>query len=335
MVKRLILIGVTVSIAFSAWYRFALTAPDAEDTSRVRVVIEKGSSTSDIANLLEEQSLIRSSLAFTIHARLRGDAGKLQAGTFVLQRSLGASAIMQALQSGVVQEEAITIPEGFTVRDIDALLAERGFIQSGELEACARNCAFGEFPFLPEIDSLADRGGRVEGFLFPDTYFIDPEQFSVEAFLERLLTTFRTRVMEPYAEDVRASGLTQHEIITLASLIEKETNTDEERPIVSGILWKRFQANMGLGVDASVRYILHKPTGPLTIADLNDASPYNLRKFRGLPPGPIANPGIKSIEAALHPTESPYWYYLHGSDGVIRYAVTNEEHNQNKFDYLR
>lgn len=335
MAKKWILIGIMACIALGVWYRFALTAPDAEDASRVRVVIEKGSSTSDIANLLEEKSLIRSSLAFTIHARLRGEAGKLQAGTFVLQRSLGVPAIMQALQSGIVQEEAITIPEGFTVRDIDELLAERGLIQSGELEACARDCAFDAFNFLPVIDSLADRGGRVEGFLFPDTYFIDPEQFSIEAFLERLLTTFRTRVMEPYAEDMRLSGLTQHEIITLASLIEKETSTDEERPIVSGILWKRFNADMGLGVDASVRYILNKPTGPLTTADLNSPSPYNLRKFRGLPPGPIANPGIKSIEAALHPTESPYWYYLHGSDGVIRYAVTNEEHNQNKFDYLR
>ena len=105
--------------------------------------------------------------------------------------------------------------------------------------------------------------------------------------------------------------------------------------MVSGILWKRFDEGMGLGVDAAIRYILDKPTAVLTRVDLEVDSPYNLRKYRGLPPGPIANPGIRSIEAALRPQASDYYYYLHGTDGVIRYAVTNDEHNENKARYLR
>lgn len=126
-----------------------------------------------------------------------------------------------------------------------------------------------------------------------------------------------------------------HDIITMASLIEEESRHDEERAIISGILWKRFDEGIGLYVDASNRYILDKPTAAITANDLNMDSPYNLRKYRGLPPGPIANPSIGSIRAALNPESSPYYYYLHGNDGRIHYAVTNDEHNVNRARYLQ
>ncbi len=121
----------------------------------------------------------------------------------------------------------------------------------------------------------------------------------------------------------------------MASLVEEETRTDDERAIVAGILWKRFDAGTGLGVDATVRYALDKPSSALTVSDLDTNSDYNTRKFRGLPPGAIASPSLESIKAALHPEASEYWYYLHGTDGQIRYAKTNEEHNENKYKYLR
>jgi len=174
----------------------------------------------------------------------------------------------------------------------------------------------------------------LEGYLFPDTYFVNPDEFVAKFFLERMLGTFRTRVVEVLESDIVSSGRSLEEIVTMASLIERETKTDEERPMVAGILWKRFDAKQGLDVDATVRYALQKPVEPLTKNDLENRSPYNTRRFAGLPPGPIANPGLKSTQAALHPTESRYWYYLHGSDGVIRYAETNEEHNANKVKYL-
>jgi UPF0755 protein len=120
----------------------------------------------------------------------------------------------------------------------------------------------------------------------------------------------------------------------MASLIERETSSDDEREIVSGILWKRLSADQGLAVDATVRYALGKITEALTKDDLSIDSAYNTRKYRGLPPGPIANPGLKSIKAAINPKDSPYFYYLHGKDGQIRYSETNDEHNLKKAKYL-
>jgi UPF0755 protein len=120
----------------------------------------------------------------------------------------------------------------------------------------------------------------------------------------------------------------------MASIIEKESRNNTERPIVAGILWKRFDNNWMLGADATTRYTTGKKTEPLTTDDLSDPNKWNTRAVRGLPPGAICNPGLSSIEAAANPQESDYWYYLHGNDGQIRYAETLEEHNKNKSDYL-
>ncbi len=242
---------------------------------------------------------------------------------------------MEALRRGIAEEGVITIPEGFTVLDVDRVLSEKQIIEKGALLACAQTCDFPAFAFLPkEVTSLAARGGRLEGYLFPDTYFVVIENFSPKAFLERLLREFEERVVKQYADTLKQSKRPLHQIVTMASLVEEETRKGEERPVVASILWKRFDAGMGLGVDATVRYVLQKPTGKLTVADLNGNSPYNLRKFRGLPPGPIASPGIESIRATLVPKATPYWYYLHGADGQVHYAETNEEHNVNKYKYL-
>ena len=176
--------------------------------------------------------------------------------------------------------------------------------------------------------------GRLEGYLFPDTYFVNAAEFDVQKFLERLLRTFEERVASGLQDDLAVSGRDLSDVITMASLIERETVTSEERPIVSGILWKRLDAGRALDVDATVRYILEKPTNALTRSDLEFDSPYNTRRIAGFPPGPIANPGLASIKAALHPEDSPYWYYLHDNEGKIHYAETNDEHNVNKVRYL-
>jgi UPF0755 protein len=150
-----------------------------------------------------------------------------------------------------------------------------------------------------------------------------------------MLGTFRKRIIAAHAEEIKAGGKTLADIVTMASLIEKESRYDDERAMVSGILWKRFDAGTLLGVDATVRYRVSKKTEPLTKTDLLIDSAFNTRRIRGLPPSPITNPGESSIMAALQPKDSSYWYYLHGNDGVIRYAVTNDEHNVNKARYLR
>jgi UPF0755 protein len=337
--KKFLLLLIVLIVAFvgvrQIRYSRGLAPVDEGSEERIVVKVPKGSSVSAIANLLEEEGAVRSAWAFRRYVRAEELENKMQAGSFVLTKSMDVPAIVTAMTEGKASEVIITIPEGYTVKDIDALLADKQLIKAGELMACAQRCDFSAYDFLPKSADLADRGGTVEGYLFPDTYFVLVEDFTAENFLKRLLDTFRTRVVTAHASDLKASKRTLHETITMASLIEEETRTDEERPIVSGILWKRFDDGMGLGVDAAVRYIIDKPTAAITNADLNVNSPYNLRKFRGLPPGPIANPSLKSIEASLNPKESPYYYYLHGKEGRIHYAVTNEEHNLNRARYLR
>lgn len=331
----LLCVAGVVWLIWSTWYNHALTAFDSESTQRISVTIPSGSSSARIAEILEEKGVIRSPFAFLHYARKEGKAASLQAGTFIVQTSMSAQEIVDILSTGKTQEQSVTIPEGYTVEDIDRLLIEKQLIAEGDFMECARTCDFSSFDFLPDIKNAAARGGKIEGYLYPDTYFVDASTFKSTLFAERMLGVFRTKIIHALKADILASGRSLHEIVTMASLVEEETRTNAERPIVAGILWKRFDEGMGLYVDASNRYILHKPTGTITASDLDMDSAYNLRKYRGLPPTPIANPSIASIRAALHPESSPYYYYLHGSDGVIRYAITNDEHNVNKAKYLR
>jgi len=332
--KRPLIIAAIVIAVLFLWYKRALGAPDVGSDKRIPVTIEAGSSTAAIADILEEAGVIRSSTAFKWHVRLNGKAAALQAGSFVFTPSLTVAEVIERLTSSEKGESSVTIPEGYTVFDIDKLLAEKGLIEAGEFAECALTCDFSSFEFLPKRTDLATRRGQVEGSLYPETYLVDPSNFIPKFFMERLLGTFRSKVLTPMESELQSSKRSLHEVITMASLIEEETRRSDERGIVSGILWKRIDEGMGLYVDATTRYIAEKPTAVLTVNDLAVDSPYNTRKYRGLPPGPIASPSLSSIRAALEPESSPYYYYLHGSDGQIRYATTNDEHNMNKAKYL-
>ncbi|MFH0851581.1 MAG: endolytic transglycosylase MltG [Candidatus Peregrinibacteria bacterium] len=333
--KKLLLFLLSLGIVTYAWYQHELSPFGG--TGAVRVKVEQGMSVARVGALLEERGLIRSLAAFKLYMKLNGAEAGVQAGTFIFRPSMSVEEIVQVLRSGKSEEISLTIPEGWTLEDIDALIAKNGLADSGAVLDCLKRCDFSTFDFLPStsLKELAPRGGRLEGYVFPETYFVNEVEFVPKFFLERLLGTFRARVIQEHKDEIAASGYSLHEIITMASLVEAETRTDQERPIVAGILWKRLGAGMPLGVDATVRYILEKSTEPITLADLETKSPYNTRKFKGLPPGPIESPGMTSILAALKPQDSPYWYYLHDSKGIIHYAVTNDEHNENRRRYLR
>jgi UPF0755 protein len=301
----------------------------------VRVEVSAGESLRDIAVRLRRLGLIRSSLAFRLYLQSRGLDRDLQAGAFLLRPGMSFAEIAEMLVSPPESEVRVTIPEGYTLEQIDALLAHMNLSQPGDLLACARErCDFSSFEFLPAA-SPAFPHGRLEGYVFPDTYYVEISEFVPKFFLERMLGTFRKRVLEGLAADLEVSTQSLHEVVTMASLIERETRAAAERPIVSGILWKRAESGRGLDVDATIRYVLGKAMGPLTREDLQVDSPYNTRRYSGFPPGPIANPGLESLRAALHPEDSSYWYYLHDSTGRIHYSETNDEHNLNKVQYLR
>lgn len=310
------------------WYVTRLRPVDAGSAARVTVTVPSGAGLSAVADDLEEKGLVRSSFAFAMHARWNGQDRLIRAGTYVLRPSMGAGDILDVLTGGEHHEVSVTIPEGYSVADIDRMLAARGLAVTGAILECSKACEFDDMPFLP---TAADGPtGRLEGYLFPDTYFVGSVPVDPQQFLHRMLSNFQQKVLNTVDFNTEL-----HDQIVMASLIEKEAANDAERAVISGILWKRYFEGITLGVDASVRYALGKPTAALTREDLAVDSPYNLRTRQGLPPGPIANPGLASIEAALHPEETPYYYYLHGTDGQIRYARTNDEHNANKAKYLR
>lgn len=336
--KKLLIAGVALIVVLfvtSSWYHWSLSPLQSDDQTGVIVDIPSGSSVAKIGSILEEKQVIRSALAFRLFARFGGMQGAMKAGSYFLRPSMPVSEIMTALGRGYSEAAMITIPEGYTIAQIDALMAKKGLSETGSILACAQSCDFSWYRFLPKTGGIPERGGKLEGYLFPDTYFIVKDTFTPESFLKRLLDTFQKRVVDGLAGDLSNSKRSLQDIVTMASLLEEETRAGDERPVVSGILWKRFDKGMRLDVDAAVRYLTGKFKEPLKASDLALVSPYNLRKEKGLPPGAIANPGMATIKAALGSVDSDYWYYLHDTNGRIHYAVTNDEQNENRAKYLR
>ncbi len=302
--------------------------PVSSDISVVRFVIPKGYSASQIGNKLASQELIKSSLAFRFYVQVTGKAKKIQAGEYRLSSSFSLLKISEQFLKGPV-ELWVTIPEGLRREEI----VER-FIEGLEKEDSEA------VDFRQEF--LAESVGK-EGFLFPDTYLF-PKTASASVVVNKLLVTFDQKIDDQMQKDINKSGYTLSQVMALASIIERETKTDEERPVVAGILLRRFEIGMGLQVDATVQYAVadnNCRTGTdcnwwpiLKKEDLQINSLYNSYKYRGFPPAPIANPGLSSIRAAIYPEVTDYLYYLHDSNGQIYYAKTLEEHNQNVRKYL-
>jgi len=336
--RRILLILVIGVLVFGLWFRYALSSSDSTNKKEESFTVQSGESIGVIAANLGERGLIRSPWVFKWYARIKGVAGKLQAGSFAVSPSASSPDIIEILHSGKTQEFFVTVPEGYTVADIDKLMAAKGLGKPGDIIDCAFTCDFETFDFLPSTAATTRErgiGSRLEGYLFPETYSVSPTDYKPKFFLERMLGTFRKKIVNGHASEIAASGKTLHQVVTMASMVEEESRHDEERAQVAGILWKRLENKVVLGVDATTRYVLGKSTDVLTKADVETDSAYNTRRTQGLPPSPIANPGESAITATLGPKASQYWYYLHDKSGVIRYGVTNDEHNVNKAKYLR
>jgi UPF0755 protein len=312
---------------------FAGIVPSIGSTEHVRVDISSGQDVSSITQELKDAGVVRSALLLRLYLTWKEMDTKIKPGTFLFSQKMTYAEIAEMLVGGEGYETIVTIPEGYTVSQIDVLLSNMDLIQEGELEHCAQSCDFSSFAFLPS-PYASGHGGSIEGYLFPDTYFVSVADFVPKFFLERLLSTFQKKVIAGLSDDFSVSDRSLHEIVTMASIIERETRSGDERAVIAGVLWKRFDSSRGLDADATIRYGLQKLTEPLTKTDLENPNAFNTRRHRGLPPGPVANAGLESLRAALNPSVSEYWYYLHGKDGKIRYAETNDEHNENKAKYL-
>ena len=289
----------------------------------VSVTIPEGAGTEDIAKILKENDLIGSVFGFKLTSKLEGFDGTYKQGTYNVDTGMTKRQIMELLQSGkVTQDLQLMIPEGYTVKQIAAKVEELGICTAEEFISEANNGTF-DYPFLKD---LPDREYRLEGYLFPDTYFL-AESMTAHDVIDLMLKRFDKMYTEEYQKAVKSSGKTLDEIVTLASMVEKEIKIPDERARAAGVMYNRLRDGIKLGIDATVLYAVGKTSGELTQADLNIDSPYNTRKNYGLPLGPIANPGEASFKAALYPEKHNYMYYVVeavGKDNHV-YCETYEE----------
>ncbi len=275
--------------------------------------IEEGDGLSQIAVNLKGSGFIKSSFLFKTIVYVTGNSRNIVAGDYYFHYRLGLVEIISRLVSGKhgLEEIRITIPEGLNIKEVAQIFKEH----------------------LSLFDVAEFLRDAPEGFLFPDTYFVLPNSSSTDL-ISRMKNNFDKKI-EPLRSDISMSGITTEDLIIMASIIEEEAKTEEAKKIVSGILWKRIELGMPLQVDATFSYINGKNTYTLTAEDLKINSPYNTYTNLGLPPTPISNPGIESIEAALYPTPTEYVYFLSDLDGNMYYAEDFEGHQRNRELYLR
>ena len=316
------------AIGYFWWNENNSSVSDSKEVAYI--TIPKGKSASWIGQKLYDEGLIKSQLAFKIYVQFFGKQKNINAGQFKLSPNMSLQEVIETLQGGPL-ELWITIPEGKRREEIVEI-----FIDS--LEKTEDKAVIFRQEFL---DLSKDK----EGFLFPDTYLFPPEATASQV-INKLTQTFDNKTQD-LEDSISKTDYTLNQLITMASIVERETKTDAERPIVAGILWKRLETpGWYLQADATLQYAVANlklktqnakvdnwwPI--LTKDDLEVDSPFNSYKYKSLPPTPIANPGLSSIKAVFNPQESDYWFYIHDSQGIIHYAKTLSEHNANVRKYL-
>lgn len=325
----LILIVFLLSLVFS---------PSGSRTETKLFTIEKGQTVREIAANLEKEGLISDKYAFFLYAILSNKHTKIQAGEYLLSPQMSTSHIISLLANGETNKEKLIIIEGWDLRDIADYLEGKGFGTKDDFYAITgKPAGENESPDVASYDFLGDKPVKLslEGYLFPDTYYIDNGD-TMKSIVNKMLKNFDDKLTDDLKNEIKKQNKSIFEIITMASIIEKEVRTMEDKQIVSGILWKRLKDNtMRLQVDATILYAEDKVGLKIYTKDTQIDSPYNTYRVDGLPLGPISNPGMDSIIAAIYPTETKYWYYLSAKDGTTIFSKTLEEHNTNKARYLK
>jgi UPF0755 protein len=287
--------------------------------------VAAGSSASGLSDQLEDEGLVPSVWQWKLFLR-NTDASCLKAGRFEVNRAMSMTKLLETLcGTPIPEDEPFTVLEGWRIRDIDAALADKGWIEPGAYAKLARNKQV-TLPF--EVT-----GPTLEGYLFPETYRVEPKRFTAKAFIERQLQTFHDTFLAPRKDQL--GDRTLHDVVVMASMLEREEPKPSQRKVVAGILYKRLDASWNLGVDATSRYTLETWNDRKAfLAKLRDPDdPYNTRLRGGMPPTAIGNPGVESLSAALAPEDSPWWYYLHDAEGTFHGGRSSAEHEANRKRY--
>jgi UPF0755 protein len=332
-----LLIGVLVLAVLSGaaaggafmWAENGTTTPKVAGAApEVIFVVKKGSAARTLGPELQSQGLIDDARLWRFHLWRRGGLA-LKAGRFKLSASMSIADIAKTLEGSPLPEDVpFVMIEGWRLRDTDQALAAAGLIKPGEYIAAASRPERFKAAFPLPTRTL-------EGYLYPETYAVVPDTFNVEAFIQRQLDTFGARFYELHKADISKSKRSLHELVIMASMLEREEPEPAQRPLVAGILWKRIDKGFALGVDATSRYELpdwnDRKEFLKKLRDNSDA--YNTRTRVGLPPGPIGAPTVDSLIAALRPQASEYWYYLHDANRKLHPSRNAEEHEALRVKY--
>ncbi|HEX9093741.1 MAG TPA: endolytic transglycosylase MltG [Coriobacteriia bacterium] len=313
--------AVVAIAAFSVWsFLFSTTVPAAPGQP-VQIEIPKGFGSVEIADLLANAGVVGNANMFRLRLRLSEGSGPLKAGVYDLTTRMDYDAVIARLREGPpIHYATVTIPEGWTIDQVAKRVEEKVGIPSAQFAEVAKTGARQfDYPFLASVPD-----GSLEGYLFPKTYRVRLGS-DAHAVIDLMLQQFGRETAGLDLKYARSRGLTMHDVATIASMIERETKVQRDRPLVSSVIYNRLQRGMLLEIDATVQYVLgNKPK--LTYKDLGVRSKYNTYLYKGLPPGPIANPGFASLQAAASPATTGYLYYvLTHKDGTHTFATTREE----------
>jgi len=304
-------------------YRVGLGPAASAGASQV-FEVKSGENANSVATALKQAGLIRNRTAFLTYLNFHFLRARLKAGTYSISPTKSAPFIVEILTGGQTLLNRITIPEGYRISQIEDLAAKKG-ITKADFQAALNG------PHTQAFLAGKPAGVSLEGYLFPDSYEVNATT-TAKQLVNAMLDAFGQRVGPEYLQAFAAEGLTLHQGLTLASIVEREVNTPADRPIVAQIFLKRFRDKQPLGSDVTVHYASDLAGVPFNL-DIN--SPYNTRKYVGLPPGPIASPGLSALDAVAHPANTSYNYFLSGNDGRTYYANTYAEHQQNIQKYLK
>ena len=290
-----------------------------EENKSVPFKINKGMTLKNVSLKLKEKQLIKSSFSFQVLAYIRGQQNKLMAGEFELTPSMSPLKVLDTITSGNTILYEVTIPEGLRIKEIATLLNDQNIVSADEFIKWTRSKEL--------MAPLGISAPSLEGYLFPDTYRFS-KNIPAKELIKEMTKTFLKKAVKPeYKKRAIELGFNFNEIVTLASIIEKETGKAKERKKISSVFHNRLKKNMRLQSDPTVIYSISNFDGNIHKKDLLIKSPYNTYKIKGLPPGPIANPGITSILAALYPDSSNYLYFVSRQDGSHQFSKNLEDHN--------
>lgn len=318
------------SLGFACWQVYQPS--DRGNQQSLEFVVEKGFGVKEIARQLEEDKIIRSAWWLEIYVWYKDQGSALQAGKYSLSPSFNIPEIVEVITGGKVisNEIKVTFPEGFIYDQIKARLIERGMESAGVLGGETVGDYQVQYKFLSDAAAQAS----LEGFLFPDTYIFERD-YDKSEIIKKFLDNFDKKLAPELREQISRQGKKIYEIIILASIVQQEANSEEEMPLIAGVFAKRLSIGMALESDATINYVTGKKDRQPLYSDLKVRSAYNTYLNRGLPPGPICNPGLAAIKAAIAPQITDYLYFLHPVDAPTVFSKTLSEHNQNKVKWLK